>query len=95
LPAAVAGIEIPQRPYWREETDVTERQEAQIALSRLILQKIRQDKYPSGTQMTLLEQVIPRPLIREYVNVLMEKVASENWPSGDMLKRIYLLTEAM
>jgi hypothetical protein len=76
----------------RQEANVTDRQEAQIALCRLLLQKIRQDMYPSGTQMSLLDQIIPRPLLREYINVLLEKVATENWPSGDMLRRIYQLT---
>lgn len=74
---------------------MTDRQEAQTALARLLLEKIRQDNYPSTTQMSLLEQVIPRPLVREYVNVLLEKVLVDRWPSTSMLQRLRRIIEQM
>jgi hypothetical protein len=64
------------------------REQVQTAISRILLEKIRQDRYPSYTQMTMLEQTIPPSLYREYLNVLLEKVISENRPSVTMIRRI-------
>jgi hypothetical protein len=64
------------------------REQAQTAVSRLLLEKIRRDTYPSYTQMTLLEQTLPPRLYREYLDALLEKVISDNWPSTTMLRRI-------
>lgn len=70
-------------------------QEAQVALARLLMDKIRSDKYPSSTQMDILEQMIPRALASEYFDVLLEKVAMDQWPSNSLLKRMSRLTGAM
>jgi hypothetical protein len=66
----------------------TNRNEVQTAMSRLLLERIRADKYPSATQMNMLEQSIPPELIREYLNVLLEKVLTDKSPSIPMLHRI-------
>ena len=73
----------------------TTRDEVQTALARLLLEKVRQDKYPSATQMALLEQIIPPALIREYLNVLLEKVLNDNAPSIPMLHRIQTVAQAL
>jgi hypothetical protein len=70
-------------------------QEAQVALARLLMDKIRSDKYPSSTQMDILEQMIPRALASEYFDVLLEKVAVDQWPSNSLLARMSRLTGAM
>jgi hypothetical protein len=70
-------------------------QEAQVALARLLMSKIRSDKYPSSTQMDILEQMIPRALASEYFDVLLEKVALDQWPSNSLLARMSRLTGAM
>jgi hypothetical protein len=67
---------------------VTDREEAQTAIAGFLIDRVRQDKYPSITYMNLLEQMIPRPLVREYLNVLLTKVLSERQPSISMLQRI-------
>jgi hypothetical protein len=74
---------------------MNDKQEAQVALARLLIDKIRTDKYPSGTQMDLLEQMIPRPLASEYFDVLLEKVAMDQWPSVSLLARMSRLTAEM
>lgn len=74
---------------------MNDRQEAQVLLARLLLDKIRSDKYPSATQMNLLEQMIPRPLASEYFDVLLEKVSADQWPSNSLLARMSRLTAAM
>jgi hypothetical protein len=63
-------------------------EQAQTAFARLLLQKVREDKHPSFTQMNILEQTLPRSLYREYFVVLLEKAMSERRPSVSMLRRI-------
>jgi hypothetical protein len=74
---------------------VTEREEAQMALSRILLEKVRADAHPSATQMGILEETMPPGLIREYVNVLLEKVLTEKSPSIDMIRRIKRISAAL
>jgi hypothetical protein len=63
-------------------------EQVQTALSRVLLQKIRQDQYPSYTQMTMLEQMLPPSLYREYASVLLEKVLNDDRPSTTMIRRL-------
>jgi hypothetical protein len=67
---------------------VTTRVEAQTALSRILLEKVRQDTHPSTTQMNILEQAMPPELVREYLNILFEKLLTERSPSIQMLRRV-------
>jgi hypothetical protein len=71
------------------------RNETQVALAGLLFEKIRQDRYPSATQMTLLEQVLPPRLLPAYVEVLLDKVAEDDRPSIPMIRRIQRLIDAM
>jgi len=71
----------------RNKSDVS-RVQAQTALSRVLLDKIRNDNHPSFTQMNMLEQTLPQSLHREYLGILLEKVMGEQWPSISMLRRI-------
>jgi hypothetical protein len=68
------------------------REDVQTALAKVLLERIRQDNYPSTTQMDLLEEVIPPDLLRDYVNVLLEKTLTSRWPSISVLRRIQRLT---
>lgn len=74
---------------------MNDRQEAQVALARLLIEKIRTDKYPSSTQMDLLEHMIPQQLASDYFDVLLEKVAIDQWPSISLLARMSRLTAEM
>jgi hypothetical protein len=71
------------------------REEAQTAIARVLLERVREDKYPSWTHIRLIEQVIPPPLQREYINVLLEKVLADSHPSIPMLRHIVGLTQRM
>jgi hypothetical protein len=71
------------------------REQAQTALSRVLLQKIRQDQHPSLTQMTLLERTLPPSLHREYLTVLLEKVARDPRPSTTMIRRIQQFSDQL
>ena len=72
-----------------------DRQEAQTAIARLLLDKIQADTYPSSTHMDMLEQMMPRTLRSEYFEVLLEKVGADQWPSISMLRRMSRLAETL
>ena len=63
----------------------------QQMFARILLARVRQDQYPSTTQMNLLEQSLPPDMLEDYVNVLFEKVLTDPVPSIPMLKRIQRL----
>jgi hypothetical protein len=69
--------------------------EARVALAGILLEKIRTERYPSSTQMSIVEQVLPPQLLSGYLEVLLEKVAQENRPSITMLHRIARVIESM
>jgi hypothetical protein len=71
---------------------VASREDAQAVFARALMEKIRQDEHPSATQMTLLEQMIPRELLDDYVTILMEKVLSDPAPSIPMMHRLHRAT---
>jgi hypothetical protein len=74
---------------------VTSREEAQTALARVLLEKIRQDPHPSTTQMAILEQTIPAPLVRDYLNILLEKVLKDPSPSISMIRRVQRVADSL
>jgi hypothetical protein len=67
---------------------VTSRKEAQTALAKLLLERIRADRHPSYTEMAIFEQTAPREMSGEYLSVLLEKVANDGRPSITMLRHI-------
>jgi hypothetical protein len=73
---------------------VTDREEARTAFANLLMERINQDRYPSSTHMDILENVIPRPLVRDYLNILFEKVLLDDHPSIPMLLRIRRVVDA-
>lgn len=71
------------------------RDDAQTVVARFLLERIRQDKYPSITQMSLLEEMLPASLRGQYLNILLEKAASTPTPSISMLRRIQQIAQQM
>ena len=63
-------------------------EQVQIALARVLLERVRQENYPSTTQMDVLEEIIPPDLMRDYINVLLEKTLTSRWPSISLLRRL-------
>jgi hypothetical protein len=68
-------------------------EQVQTALAQVLLERVRQDNYPSSTQMDLLEKIIPPDLVRDYVNVLLEKTLVSRWPSISILRRLQRITQ--
>jgi hypothetical protein len=64
------------------------RDQAQGWLVQMLLDKVRADPYPSATQLAIIEETIPREMVPDYLEVLIDKAADDNWPSIPMLRRI-------
>jgi hypothetical protein len=71
------------------------RMEARAVLAGMLLNRARQETYPSATELSLIEEVIPPQLLPRYVEVLLEKVAQENRPSISMIHRIRRVIDQM
>jgi hypothetical protein len=71
------------------------RDEAQGWFVQLLLDKVRQDHYPSATQLAMIEETIPREMLPDYLEVLMEKVSGDSIPSVGMLRRIQRVAESL
>lgn len=70
-------------------------EQARNAIARLLLEKVREDKHPSVTQMEMIERLMPPYLLRDYLNVLLEKVALDSRPSIPMLNRIAKISQQL
>ena len=69
--------------------------ESQAVLAGILLKKVREDRYPSSTEMAMIEQIIPPQLLPRYVEVLLEKIAQDNRPSISMLHRLQRVIKSM
>jgi hypothetical protein len=64
------------------------RDEAHGWLATLLMEKVRNDRYPSATQMSIIEDILPGEMVGDYLEILMEKAAEDTVPSIPMLQRI-------
>jgi hypothetical protein len=62
---------------------------------RTLIDKIREDQYPSMAYMDLVEAALPPQLLAPYVDILIDKIEVERFPSLDMLRRIQRLAALM
>jgi hypothetical protein len=72
---------------------MADRDQLQEIFARILLARVRQDRYPSATHMAILEQSLPPDMLDDYINVLFEKVLTDPVPSITMLRRIQRLTQ--
>jgi hypothetical protein len=72
-----------------------DQQQAQRAISQVLLDHVARDTYPSVTQMNLLEQSITPDLVDDYVAVLLSKVDDDRWPSLDIIRRLQRIANAL
>jgi hypothetical protein len=54
----------------------------------LLLDKVRQDRYPSTQMLDMLEREMLGHEREEFAEALMEKISADRFPSTEMLKRI-------
>ena len=59
--------------------------------AEVLLDRIRNDRYPSVTHMDMLESIAPPQQLAEYVLHLFERIESESHPSTSMMKRVQAL----
>jgi hypothetical protein len=71
------------------------RDEAQGWLVGVLLEKVRNDPYPSATQLEIIEEALPPQMVPEYLEVLMEKAAQDEFPSIPLLRRISRVAETL
>ena len=58
----------------------------------LVLERVRDDRYPSGELMDRLEAALTsRDELEEYLDVLLEKIEQDKYPSKQMLDRVHRL----
>jgi hypothetical protein len=65
-----------------------DRDEAQSWFVELLLDKVRQDHYPSVVHLDMIEEVIRPEMVGDYLQVLMDRCADDSWPSVTLLRRI-------
>jgi len=53
----------------------------------ILLEKVRQDRYPSVPMLNLLEQNMAGHERQELLEVLLERIAADRFPSMTMLQR--------
>ena len=73
------------------------RDEARAWYVNVLLDKVRQDTYPSTTQMSMIEQALATSpqLIPDYLDALLDKVADDRFPSISLLERIAAVAEML
>ncbi|MGN6606394.1 MAG: hypothetical protein ACTHMS_05205 [Jatrophihabitans sp.] len=72
--------------------DVSERIAMHDAVFGALLDKVRQDRYPSTQQLDLLEQHLVGHERQEFVEVLLEKVRQDRYPSMQLVHRVLRLS---
>jgi hypothetical protein len=55
---------------------------------RVLLDRIQEDRYPSGELMDRVEILLDADHVDEYVNILFEKIDDCHYPSKQLLDRI-------
>jgi hypothetical protein len=69
--------------------------EARAVVAGVLLKRVREDRYPSSTQMDWIEQIIPPQLLPRYVEALMDKIAQDDRPSIPMVQRLNRVIRSM
>ena len=55
----------------------------------VLLEKVREDRFPSGSLMDRIEAgITTREQAQEYFDLLMDRVEDSRYPSGQLLDRI-------
>jgi hypothetical protein len=71
------------------------RMEARAVLAGMLLKRVKEERYPSPTELSLIEQIIPPQLLPRYVDVLLDKMAQERRPSISMIHRLNRVINSM
>lgn len=69
-------------------SEVRERLDLHDAVYGMLLDKVRQDRYPSTQMLDMLEEYLIGHEREELARVLLEKVSADRYPSFPMLRRL-------
>jgi hypothetical protein len=69
--------------------------EDRAAFAQILMDRVRADPYPSNNMMNIIEAVVPPQLVEDYLDILLEKVVDERFPSIPMLRRIQRVVSSM
>jgi hypothetical protein len=65
--------------------------DARAELIATLLQKVKDDQYPSTTMLDLIEELLTPEETPAYVVFLQDRIRSERYPSIPLLKRLSAL----
>lgn len=66
-------------------------EDARAALVQTLLEKVRDDTYPSATMLDLIEDLITPEETPAYIQFLQGKLRDDQYPSIPLLKRLTAL----
>ena len=69
--------------------------ENRAAFAQILMEMVRRDQHPSTAQMEIIENTIPAELVPAYLDILVEKVMDDRFPSIPMLRRIMRVVNSM
>src|SRR5262245_45539306 len=67
--------------------DVQAAEETRAAFIQMLLEKVREDPYPSRQQLDLIEESLPPEMVADYARTLIDKATQEPFPSDEILRR--------
>jgi hypothetical protein len=65
--------------------------EIRSLMYRMLLDKVRNDHFPSGTMMDMIESCSDDRIRQEYMQELIDKVSDDSFPSITMIRRVLAL----
>ncbi len=71
--------------------EVQERLDLHDQVFAEIMEKVREDRYPSNQQLDLLEQNLVGHEREEFVQLLLDKIRQDRYPSMEMIRRVLRL----
>lgn len=69
-----------------------EQYDARRELLDMLLTKVRNDRFPSATHMDLIEQLMGPKERSIYVQVLLDKIVHDRYPSIPLMRRVLALS---
>jgi hypothetical protein len=74
----------------RQERDTNE-DDLHAQILELLMDLVRNDRYPSTTHLDMIESILRDDETDEYAEALLEKVRDDTYPSFDHLQRLMKL----
>jgi hypothetical protein len=69
----------------------TDGTDSRARLVDMLLEKVAEDVYPSGTMMDLIEELLQPDEVPAYAAVLIQKMRDDAYPSITMMRRVAAL----